>query len=358
MQDCPSSSNPVPTDFPDATKTDDPSPRLECEGNCMDNDDCDVSMTLKLNVAHCSGSTTTCTHILLLLSPLRTIQGDLVCFTQGGITSNNHASIPGCQGELDVSLLTGVCVRYIPENYLKRDGSPGSGGRCVGDCDKDNECDGNLVCFNRGAFFIGSEADVPGCCGTSKFTDYCVAPADYLLYHANDDALTVPGTNNSVSFDVLFNDQLQSVENEIFTNGTLIDGITLTGGSQIIGFVRSITTQPVNGTCTVTAQEDVTYTRGDADFVGEVECDYQACATSPDNIDDDTTTPFTIKNEGDVVCKIGTITVTVEDLVFNTTRLQQYSSRNTRQVCFETESLCQGQENIRQRPTPQEGNQH
>ena len=164
---------------------------------------------------------------------------------------------------------------------------------------------------------IGSDADIPGCCGTSKFTDYCVAPADYLLYRATDDAFTVPGTNNSVSFDVLANDELQSVEKETFTTGTLIDGITLNGGSKIIGFVKSITTEPVNGTCTVTAQEDVTYSRVDADFVGVVKCDYQACATSPDNINN-TTTPFTIIDEGDAVCKIGTITVTVSELVITT----------------------------------------
>ena len=166
---------------------------------------------------------------------------------------------------------------------------------------------------------IGSDADIPGCCGTSKFTDYCVAPADYLLYDATDDAFTVPGTNNSVSFDVLANDELQSVEKETFTNGNLIDGITLNGGSKIIGFVRSITTKPVSGNCTVTAQEDVTYTRGNADFDGVVTCDYEACATSPDNINN-TTTPFTIIDEGDAVCKIGTITVTVEKILASTTR--------------------------------------
>ena len=97
----------------------------------------------------------------------------------------------------------------------------------------------------------------------------------------------------------------------------MIDGITLNGGSKIIGFVKSITTQPVNGTCTVTAQEDVTYTRGNADFDGVVTCDYEACATSPDNINN-TTTPFTIIDEGDAVCKIGTITVTVSELVITT----------------------------------------
>jgi len=47
-------------------------------------------------------------------------------------------------------------------------------GRCQADCDSDEQCDGDLVCFERDAF----EA-VPGCLGDgTKEWDYCVDPND------------------------------------------------------------------------------------------------------------------------------------------------------------------------------------
>jgi hypothetical protein len=43
-------------------------------------------------------------------------------------------------------------------------------GLCEGDCDSDADCEGHLVCFQRG----GNMAPVPGCLGTGvRSKDYC-----------------------------------------------------------------------------------------------------------------------------------------------------------------------------------------
>jgi hypothetical protein len=48
-------------------------------------------------------------------------------------------------------------------------------GLCEGDCDNDNECEGNLLCFERQG--VTGDSPVPGCEGvgvTDK--DYCYDP--------------------------------------------------------------------------------------------------------------------------------------------------------------------------------------
>jgi len=48
-------------------------------------------------------------------------------------------------------------------------------GRCAGDCDSDDDCRDNLVCFQRTGF---ENAAVPGCMGTAeKDVDYCFDPS-------------------------------------------------------------------------------------------------------------------------------------------------------------------------------------
>ena len=49
---------------------------------------------------------------------------------------------------------------------------PGQYGLCQGDCDKDSDCAGGLVCFQR-----SGKTNVPGCWGTTTNNwDYCIAP--------------------------------------------------------------------------------------------------------------------------------------------------------------------------------------
>ena len=47
-------------------------------------------------------------------------------------------------------------------------------GRCEGDCDRDSQCRGTLVCYE------GSSETVPGCQGErqDRVADYCVRPED------------------------------------------------------------------------------------------------------------------------------------------------------------------------------------
>ena len=48
---------------------------------------------------------------------------------------------------------------------------------CQGDCDSDEECDGDLVCYEGGNT---DDEEVPGCTGpsTSSILDYCINPSD------------------------------------------------------------------------------------------------------------------------------------------------------------------------------------
>ena len=43
------------------------------------------------------------------------------------------------------------------------------------DCDNDDECEGDLICFHRG------NADVPNCLGVPDSSDYCIKPVPFLL---------------------------------------------------------------------------------------------------------------------------------------------------------------------------------
>ncbi|KAL7544210.1 hypothetical protein ACHAWF_007590 [Thalassiosira exigua] len=113
-------------------------PLDECEGDCDDDSEC---------------------------------QGSLVCFQR-----SSGEEVPGCTGD-GSSKKTDYCIQSKIKELKKvgNDGQPRNAyplGECEGDCDDDWECQGHLVCFQR-----GSGVAVPGCSGsdTSK-TDYCVHP--------------------------------------------------------------------------------------------------------------------------------------------------------------------------------------
>ena len=93
--------------------------------------------------------------------------GDLICFQTSGTIS---VSVPGCIGEENNG--NDYCVKPMP-NLLNRIGNGGSGYRlCQGDCDRDSDCDVNLICFQRD----GLES-VPSCIGEGRSgTDYCILP--------------------------------------------------------------------------------------------------------------------------------------------------------------------------------------
>ena len=58
-------------------------------------------------------------------------------------------------------------TKFIRWNNLR-----GPLGECEGDCDNDNECAGDLICFKR----AGHE-EIPGCTGGKRDADYCIPPA-------------------------------------------------------------------------------------------------------------------------------------------------------------------------------------
>lgn len=49
-------------------------------------------------------------------------------------------------------------------------------GQCEGDCDNDDDCTGQLICFQKNS---GGSGQVPGCAGTDTTrVDFCIDPAD------------------------------------------------------------------------------------------------------------------------------------------------------------------------------------
>jgi hypothetical protein len=93
--------------------------------------------------------------------------GDLKCFQR-----NNFEWIPGCRFSGNKGW--DYCYEEVGKGL---DSSPGDGSKnldeCQGDCDKDDDCKGNLVCFQR----TKGKAMVPGCSGAGRSGwDYCINP--------------------------------------------------------------------------------------------------------------------------------------------------------------------------------------
>ena len=96
-------------------------------------------------------------------------QGTLVCYRR-----KDMESVPGCSGAggpADLASRDYCCNR--PYNYLFLIGGDAVGlGLCEGDCDADEDCDGNLICFQRSGW-----TEVPGCLGEGRRGyDYCRLP--------------------------------------------------------------------------------------------------------------------------------------------------------------------------------------
>jgi len=94
--------------------------------------------------------------------------GAFVCFERKGVFP-----VPDCFGwEFSVATFSGgACVH--PKYELKIETSIPLN-ECAGDCDDDNDCYGDLVCFHREK---DEKTPVPGCVGgenDSTKTDYCV----------------------------------------------------------------------------------------------------------------------------------------------------------------------------------------
>ena len=110
-------------------------PCFECQGQCFSNEDC---------------------------------FGNLVCFIRAGFSN-----IPSCAG----SGIYGVSYCYSPSftqepmlEHVDECSADTPCTECQGDCNNDEDCADNLVCFAR-----LDDGNVPGCTGTGETgTDYCI----------------------------------------------------------------------------------------------------------------------------------------------------------------------------------------
>ncbi|CAJ1897025.1 unnamed protein product [Cylindrotheca closterium] len=100
----------------------------------------------------------------------------LMCFQR-----NAYESVPGCFGGANDESRTDYCIPVELPHLVISETFPL--GLCEGDCDSNDDCDHDLVCYQRSGF-----QDVPGCSGGSldgSRTDYCVprslVPETYLI---------------------------------------------------------------------------------------------------------------------------------------------------------------------------------
>jgi glucose/arabinose dehydrogenase/PKD repeat protein len=79
----------------------------------------------------------------------------------------SQASMPDAADEIPLVRTTRTCSAHNPCR------------RCEGDCNNDDVCQGDLVCFEKDGGAAGDKHAVPGCVGvdTSR-TDWCVRPVD------------------------------------------------------------------------------------------------------------------------------------------------------------------------------------
>eukprot|EP00980_Cylindrotheca_fusiformis_P000754 scaffold175_cov153-Cylindrotheca_fusiformis.AAC.6 len=117
-------------------------PLGRCEGDCDDDNDC---------------------------------EGNLICFQR-----DEYDPVPNCSGGLKDRSKTDYCIRSTdaPERIPLSITQTFPLGRCEGDCDDDDDCEGGLICFQR-----NENESVPGCLGGSKDrskTDYCTPPLEAI----------------------------------------------------------------------------------------------------------------------------------------------------------------------------------
>mmetsp|Transcript_13320 Transcript_13320/g.28769 ORF Transcript_13320/g.28769 Transcript_13320/m.28769 type:complete len:787 (+) Transcript_13320:1072-3432(+) len=180
-----------------------------CEGDCDSNSDCQGTLICKQRteveeVLGCNGEGASgedyCRYPVLELVgnngwsgsdfPLRDCEGDcdndsecagsLRCFARDGTEA-----VPGCDGAGNSA--TDYCaVKSATDLWIVGDeGLPAGAfplGVCEGDCDSNFDCEGTLICEQRGGVEL-----VPGCSGLgTSAKDYCRYPS-----------LTYAGNNNS-----------------------------------------------------------------------------------------------------------------------------------------------------------------
>ena len=126
-------------------------------------------------------------------------KGDLICFQR---STNSYTQVPGCLGGDENGGGADYCIRPnakivtapptsasptispVPTatpriQYVGNDWKPLKRfplENCSGDCDSNEDCKGDLICFQREA---GSFEHVPGCLGGDREgtgTDFCISP--------------------------------------------------------------------------------------------------------------------------------------------------------------------------------------
>eukprot|EP00535_Pseudo-nitzschia_heimii_P009512 CAMPEP_0197184460 /NCGR_PEP_ID=MMETSP1423-20130617/9936_1 /TAXON_ID=476441 /ORGANISM="Pseudo-nitzschia heimii, Strain UNC1101" /LENGTH=551 /DNA_ID=CAMNT_0042635273 /DNA_START=86 /DNA_END=1741 /DNA_ORIENTATION=+ len=177
----------------------------ECQGDCnndyecKDNLICFKRMEDTINIPGCTGSDLIGENVDICIDPnnlpkeatfitwdasqLQECQGDcdfdeecegnLICFKRNEDTIN----IPGCIGSDRIGENIDVCINpnKLPKEATLIAWDASNLQECQGDCDFDNECEGNLICFKRNEEKIVT----PGCTGSDLIganVDVCINP--------------------------------------------------------------------------------------------------------------------------------------------------------------------------------------
>jgi hypothetical protein len=151
-------------------------PLGECQGDCDNDDECQGTLVCMQReggeiVPGCNGTDTTRTDYCFAAPPptsspsLAPSVSTIPTISRSPSASPTISTDPTNSMSPSTELLP---LTFVARNYIK---GVYPLGRCEGDCDKDSECAGSLICYQR------DRGDpVPGCVGTDTSSrDYCVS---------------------------------------------------------------------------------------------------------------------------------------------------------------------------------------
>lgn len=161
----------------------------------------------------CTANTTVELTCLYSIDWFYNSEGDLVCFERDPFTD-----VPGCTGGRVDGSRTDFCVKPSdlevgPPPKIQVVPNPIEPlSRCEGDCDSDDDCEGDLVCFQRSDCMYA-----PGCDGgidDYSRTDYCVRKSDV--------------SGGKLSLEILTNSPLQLCQGKVWRR-VEVDGFRPSG---------------------------------------------------------------------------------------------------------------------------------
>lgn len=178
----PSDSLPLSACFGDCDKDEDCKPGLVCVNRHADEEVVGCSGNAVAGVDYCNDLNSFDSLDVSTTPSPTTMPRSSLSFAPTQLASVKATSGASATSETVLEITTPETVLTFLGGMPPSDAFPLN--MCEGDCDADEDCDGELLCFKR-----NGDEEIPGCTGSAvSGEDYCFLPTDNML----QDALTVP----------------------------------------------------------------------------------------------------------------------------------------------------------------------